>query len=78
MGISQILGQNESLPTATLRGVTDTKQSVTEDGVHLEGGGEWRTETGRRRDANNVRKRCVLLLFHILYNVQLNVNEKSY
>lgn len=40
MGFSQILGQNESLPTAALRGVTDTKQSVTEDGVHLEGGGQ--------------------------------------
>lgn len=71
MGISQILGQNEPLPTAALRGVTDTKQSVTEDGIHLEGGGEWRTEAGRRRDTDNVRKR----LFHILYNEQLNVNE---
>lgn len=37
VGVSQISGQNESLPAATLQGVADTKQSVTEGGIHLDG-----------------------------------------
>lgn len=37
MAISQISGQNKSLPTATLWGVADAKQSVIRDRTQLEG-----------------------------------------
>lgn len=37
VGFSQISGQDESLPTAALRGVANTKQGVTEGGIHLGG-----------------------------------------
>lgn len=45
--VSQVSGQDESLPTATLRSVTDTKQSVTGNWTDLE---RWRKEGRKRRE----------------------------
>lgn len=47
--VSQVSGQNDSLPAATLRCVADTKQTVTVDRIHLEAQRRRRGRVGQDR-----------------------------